>query len=369
MDLNKLRAEINACDDEILATFTKRMALCREVADYKIQNGLPVFQRDREDQVLERIRAAADDALADGAVALFAELMDISKCLQHKRMGAVHEGWTEVPALKHGTVACQGVAGANSETAARQLFPDTAPVFFKEFSDVFQAVASGEADYGIVPVRNSTAGTIAAVYGLLAEYDVSVTAATTVTIRHCLAAKPNIKLENLVGIRSHPAALQQCDKFLHECGISVAESSNTAQAAREALAAEEPWGAICSPECAAQYGLEILQSDIADCVRNYTRFFCISRRQEYTPGADVISVVLTLPNTKGSLCRTLTKFYACGLDLLHLESRPIADGSFEVRFYLDFRGSLNDPMVCAMLAELKDSLPQFRLLGNYRYQQ
>lgn len=368
MNLNKLRAEINACDDEILATFTKRMALCRGVADYKIQNGLPIFQRDREDQVLERIRSSADPELSGGAVALFAELMDISKCLQHRRMGTTAEGWTEIPALGKGIVACQGVPGANSETAARQLFPGAEPIFLKEFSDVFRAVESGEADYGIVPIRNSTAGTISAVYALLAEYDVSVAAATTVTIRHCLAAKPGIKAEELTAIRSHPAALQQCDKFLHERGIPVCESGNTAQAAREVMESDEPWGAICSPACAAQYGLEILQSDIADCVRNYTRFFCISRKTEYTRSADVVSVLLTLPHTEGSLCRTLTKFYACGLDLLHLESRPIADGSFEVRFYLDFRGNLSDGTVCALLAELKDSLPQFRLLGNYSYQ-
>lgn len=367
MDLNKLRTEINACDDEILATFTKRMALCRRVADYKIKNGMPVFQRDREDQVLERIRDAAEPDLSGGAVALFAEMMDISKCLQHRRMGAAMDGWTEVSALPTGTVACQGIPGANSETAAAQLFPNEKPIFFHEFADVFKAVAAGEADYGIVPIRNSTAGTIGAVYSLLAEYEVSVAAATTVTIHHCLAAKPGVRMEELTAVRSHPAALQQCDKFLHEYGFTSAESSNTAQAASEVLSAQEKWGAICSPECAKQYGLEILREDIADCTRNYTRFFCISRKQNYIAESDVITVLLTLPNTQGSLCRTLMKFYACGLDLLHIESRPMADGSFEVRFFLDFRGSLNDSAVCAMLAELHDSLPQFRLLGNYSY--
>lgn len=367
MDLNKLRTEINACDDEILALFTKRMQLCKDVAAYKLENNLPVFQRDREDAVLARMRAAAEPELAGGAGALFAQLMDISKCLQQLEMDAFSEDWAVCDALPAGRVGCQGVPGSNSETAAAQLFPAAQPLFFAEFDDVFGAVEKGYVDYGILPVRNSTAGTVAAAYALLRAHPVSVTAATTVAICHCLAAKPDTDPATITSALSHPEALRQCTRFLREKKLTRVAAGNTAIAAQTVSESDEPLAAICSPECAARYGLTVLAQDIADVTPNFTRFFCISRARQYTRDADVVSVLMALPHTEGSLWRTLTKFYACGLDLLHLESRPIADGSFQAVFYLDFRGNLSDPRVRAVLAELKDALPEFRLLGNYRY--
>lgn len=366
MDLDTLRQQINALDDTILQAFTQRMEVAAQIAAYKAENGLPIYQAQREQAVIDRLTGQAPPALSLSTAALFTAMMDISKCRQREQIPVQPPRSLPVTVLPAGTVGCQGTQGSNSEQAAKQLFPDAVPVFYAEFEDVFRAVERGEIAYGILPVQNSTTGTVARTYELMRQHDFSIVRQTTVRIHHCLAARPGIRLCDLQGVCSHPQALRQCGDFLRRHGFSQIAHSNTATAAQHVSETADPLAAICAPSCAALYGLEILAEDIADCSPNFTRFLCISKDPLLTDDADCISVALSLPHQSGSLFRLLTKFYTFGLDLLRLESRPLANGSFDVIFYLDFAGNVRrDPKVASLLAELSDSLTYCKYLGNY----
>ncbi len=370
-DLQELRREIDKTDEQILRLFTGRMELCRGVAEYKKEHGMPVFQGGREQQVIDRIKQlTADKSLENGTAALFTTIMDISKILQNRSILAsgIQNSYPAPDFDGARKIGCQGTSGANSETAARMIFGDKPLTFYRTFEDVFMAVQSGEIDYGVLPVHNSTAGSVDSTYDLLAKYDIFTVREVCVEINHCLAAHRGTPLSGVKCVYSHPQALAQCSDFLTVNGFRNAEYANTALAAEMVAksAPEEGLAAICSPECAERRGLEILAENIADCSVNRTRFVCISRELQVDPQADAISVMLTIPHTEGSLYRLLTKFFVNGMNLLKIENRPIRDGSFDVRFYLDFSGKLTDPAVAAVLRDLEENLEYFRLLGTFR---
>ncbi|MBR4627521.1 MAG: chorismate mutase [Ruminococcus sp.] len=369
-DLQELRNEIDVTDEKILQLFRNRMELCKDVAEYKKQHEMPVFQSGREQQIIDRIKAlTADTELENGTAALFTTIMDISKILQNR---SILDGQPKVfPAPDFAgakRIGCQGTSGANSETAARMIFGDRDLIFYRTFEDVFKAVQSGDIDYGVLPVHNSTAGSVDSTYDLLAKYDIFTVSEVCVEINHCLAAKKGTKLSEVSCVFSHPQALAQCSDFLTVNSFRNSEYTNTALAAEmvAASADEDRFAAICSPECANRLGLDIIAENIADCSVNRTLFVCISRELQVDPQSDAISVMLTIPHTEGSLYRLLTKFYVNGMNLLKIENRPIRDGSFDVRFYLDFSGKLTDPSVAATLRDLSENLEYFRLLGTFK---
>ncbi|MBR1592268.1 MAG: chorismate mutase [Ruminococcus sp.] len=369
MELKELRDRIDITDSEILSLFLKRMELCREVADYKKMNNMPVFQGGREQEVIDRIKKLTDNAeLENGTAALFTTIMDISKILQNRKI-LENNGETEykIPDFANAEkIGCQGTSGANSETAARLIFGDKKPMFYKTFEDVFKAVQSGEIEYGILPVHNTTAGTVTGTYDLMAKYCVYIVKETDVEINHCLAARKNISLDEIKKVYSHPQALAQCYDFLTGNHLKTAEYLNTALAAEKVSQSDENIAAICSVECAEKMGLHILADNIADCSVNRTKFVCISKDIQAENDADVVSVMLKIPHTEGSLYRLLTKFYVNGMNLIRLENRPIKDGSFDVWFYLDFSGSLKDPSVKALIRDLEENLEYFRILGTFK---
>lgn len=369
MDLNQLRGEIDKTDSEILSLFMQRMELCKGVADYKKQHSLPVFQGDRERQVIDRIKSLTNDkSLEAGTAALFTAIMDISKILQNRTIleEAPDYSFTVPDFDGANKVGCQGTSGANSEAAARLIFGDKEFSFYRSFEDVFRAVQSGELDYGVIPVHNSTAGSVDSTYDLMAKYRVYIVKEVCVEINHCLAAREDIPLSEVECVYSHPQALAQCETFLKESGLKTAEYGNTATAAAKVAKSDENIAAVCSVECAEQLGLHILSRDIADCSVNRTQFICISREMQVAPESDAVSVMLTIPHTQGSLYRLLTKFYVNGMNLLRIESRPIRDGSFDVKFFLDFSGKLTDPGVKAVMRDLEENLDDFRCIGTYK---
>ena len=368
MDLDELRGGINRLDHIIQDAFTERMELCKEVARWKQSHGMQIFQTDREKEILSRIRGGAPEGLEAPSALLFQTIMDISKYLQYRELHQNHEPYQFKPIgiSPASTVACQGIAGANAESAAKQIFgADCAPAFFPNFADVFEAVQSGRVQYGIIPVVNTTFGSVVQAYDLMAEYNFYICRTTIVEITNCLAVRPGTKLEDVKDVYSHPQALSQCGRFLTKHGITPHEYSNTATAAKMVAGSGEPIAAICSERCAAMHGLEILARGISDHVPNFTRFICIAKELELSDDADRISVMLRLPHEEGSLYRLLSKFVIGGLNLLKLESRPIRNGSFEVLFYLDFSGNICDPAVRALLADLAENLEYFKFLGNY----
>lgn len=370
MDLQELRDKIDNLDAELLSLFMKRMELCRSIADYKKEHDLPIFQGGREQEVIDRIKAlTGDPELENGTAALFMNIMDISKILQHRKLRRNDPPHSfPAPDLEGAQrIGCQGMPGANSEAAARQIFGDRQFTFLPTFEDVFRAVQAGELDYGVLPVCNSTAGSVNGTYDLLVKYSVYAVCEVSVEINHCLAAKPGTKLSDIQTVYSHPQALAQCYEFLTANSLHTADYANTATAAAMvAESAEEGLAAICSVDCAERLGMEILARDIADVAINRTRFICISRELQADPDADIISVMLKIPHTEGSLYRLLTKFTVNGMNLLRIESRPIKDGSFDVMFYLDFSGRIDDPSVTALMSDLAATLEYFRIIGTFK---
>ena len=369
MALKELRNQIDGIDSEILQLFSRRMEVCKEVAEYKKANSLPVMQDGREKQVIENIRNNAPEGLKDGAAMLFQNIMDISKCIQNMEMEFTSRLSSPKPFVPENAakIACQGTAGAYSEAACRKVFGDKPAVFYHSFEDVFNAVETGEADFGILPLENSTIGTIAETYDLMAKHNFNICSLIRVEITHCLAAVKGTKAEDIKYVYSKAEALSQCSEFIKNSGFIRREYANTALSAElVANRNDNSIACICSKNCAGLYGLEIINDRIADAYPNYTRFICFSRDYIVPDDADTISVCLSLSNTPGSLYRLLTKFSVYGLNMTKIESKLIAGSDFEALFYLDFKGSCTDPTVVALLHDLENELSFFRFLGSFK---
>lgn len=368
MDLNTLRADIDSIDSQILKLFVERMDVCRKVGEYKKANNIPVMQGGREAQVLDRIRSNSPEGLGDGAALLFQNIMDISKCLQNIEMseGAPAKEYKAFEPSKAERIACQGTKGSYQEVACKKLFGDKPVAFYGSFEEVFAAVERGDVDYGLLPLENTTIGSVTETYDLMANHDFYINSLVRVEITHCLAAKKGTALSDIKKVYSKAEALSQCSEFLKEHELEQCEYANTALAAELVLKSEENIACICSESCAQLYGLEIISARIADAYPNFTRFICFSKGLTVNPDDDIVSVLITIPHVKGSLNRLLTKFAVNGLNLLKIESKSIAGSDFEVMFYLDFQGNCRNERVESLIENLSAEMTYFRFLGNFR---
>lgn len=368
MDLKELRDKIDIIDGELLEKFQERMELCLKVAEYKKKNNLNVLQKGREQEVIDGIKSKASDQYKESAAVLFSNIMDISKsyqqCELNKNISFVsHTGFDTSEAS---VVGCYGVKGSNTEEAARKIFGANKKFkFYHEFEDVFKAVESGELDFGLVPVQNSSTGSISQTYDLMRRYNVYINKMVRVSIKHCLAALNTENIDEVEAVYSHPQAIMQCSEFISRKKLKAVHYASTATSARYVAKSSKKIAAICSEKCAAIYKLKVLQKNISDESANFTRFICISKDCKKEKNANRISVLMSLSDNEGSLYRMLTKFRVAGLNLLKIESRPRHEGNFDVVFYLDFEGSIEDSRVNALLVELKNELGDFRFLGNY----
>lgn len=374
MDLQQLRDQIDEIDRQIQTLFEQRMETAAKVAEYKKENGLPVFQTGREDQLLEKIEQRSDPLYRNGARVLFTNLMDISKCLQQNK---IHESTPTLEMLResfahpaplpeHPIIACQGVTGAYSHLAAQALFPGEEVLFYDTWEKVFEAVEKGVVDFGILPIENSTAGSVREIYELMRRHNFYISREVKVRVDHCLAARPGISLSQLTDIYSHEQALAQCSEFLQALPqVRTEKVLNTAGAAELVANSDKPFGAICSELGAKEHGLSILRSHIQNNVENYTRFICISKNLYPTKEADTVSVALSIPNSEGKLYRLLTKFYVNHINMTKIESRPAGNKNFDTIFYINFTGNIADQTVLDLLGSLSRELDYFKFLGNY----
>ena len=367
MELNEIRNEIDKLDKELQTLFEKRMLLCQDVARYKQAHHMQVFQADREKQVLDRVEQNASSGLGAASRTMFANMMSISSQLQQKMLLAAEpEPELKTPQMDTAVrIGCQGTKGANSETAAQAFFPGRTVQFYPTFEQVFAAVESGELEYGVLPIYNSTSGTVTQTVDLMRKYSFFITAMNRVEVAHCLAALPGTEPDEISAVYSHPQALSQCSDFLSARGLVRRDYSNTATAAKMVgESGDNTIAAICSEECAHLNGLNILASRISNVVPNFTQFICITKDMQVSEQASVISVMLTISNEPGSLSRILNKFFLYGLDMTKIESRPIQDGSFDVVFHIDFKGNLRDRSIAAFLNDLCKTCREFKLMGN-----
>lgn len=369
MKLNELRGEINEIDVKLMELFEKRMEVCINVAQYKIDNKLPVFQTEREHEIIKKVREGSPKWLENGSEVLFTTIMDISKSLQFQRL------FSDKKEIKYTafstkndtapTIACPGTKGSYSQIAASTIFPNSKAVFFEDFEDVIKSVVDGKYKYGILPIQNSTAGSVHQSYNLLKEYDCHIATSVKVKISHCIAVKNETDIKDVKKILSHEQALAQCSDYIKRNGFKPVEHTNTALAAEFVKDSELPLAAICSVECANRLGLKIIAECITNVSDNYTRFILLSKEILCSENANIISVSLSLSHSRSALYRLLTKFSVAGLNLLRIENKPIANKDFDVVFYLDFEGSISNPEVAMLISELQSELSYFKFLGNY----
>ncbi len=376
MDIKELRNRIDGIDDKILALFLERMDLSLDVVKYKMEHGLPVVNKEREREILRDIKAKAGDR-EEYAYQLFIKLMELSKASQREVMTgdtkvakAIEKALLPAERVfpKLGTIACQGVEGANSQIAADKLLPRGDIMYVKTFEAVFDAVENGYTQFGILPIENNTHGSVRKVYELLQKKHFHIVRATSLNIRHELLVKPGTKLEDIKVIHSHEQAIGQCSKFLATLPSSVKIEScpNTAMAAKEVSISDGTLAAIASHDCRDLYGLEILRDDIQDNDNNYTKFILIEKDLAIYAGSNRISIIISCANTPGSLGDILAMFASHGVNMLKLESCPVTGRNFEFIFYIELDASVREDGVVPMLEELERTCDSFTFLGNYQ---
>ena len=372
MDLLELRNEIDKIDSELIPLLLKRMSISEKVAQYKVERGIPVLNEEREQEILNNVAAKCGEQ-GETIKTVFSATMDASRALQHKIIGGgkelrelVEKSQIEGKLTANGApVACQGVDGAYSGITANTLFPDSPVKYYKQFEDVFEAVNKGEAIYGVIPVENSTAGSVHESYDLIMKYRFYVVGAYDLKIEHCLCAKEGTAYENITNVYSHPQALSQCGNFLKNFDFTGINFSNTAAAAEYvANSSKRDIGVICSEFAAKKYGLKILKRNVQNN-NNRTRFIVISKKLVISSDANKISLIFSIADKTGSLYRVLGRFSMAGLNLTKLESRPIENENFNYHFYVDVSGSVKQQSALDLMCALYDELPEFEFLGNF----
>jgi prephenate dehydratase len=264
------------------------------------------------------------------------------------------------------TISFQGVAGAYSEEAVRQYFVDAEVVPCRTFEDIFATVEQGEAEYGMLPIENSLAGSVIQAYELLMEHDLRVRAEAILRVRHNLMAAPGTEMDALKRVKSHPQALAQCERYLARRGLEAIPHFDTAGSARDLAANPDPTtGVIASALAAELYGLEILESGIEDLRFNYTRFFVLGLEDPPRAQRSKTSLIFTTRHQPGALYDSLGEFARRNINLLKIESRPRRNRPWQYLFYLDFEGHWQDPECENALMGLLRRSSFVKLLGSY----
>ena len=375
-ELEQLRGDIDAIDRQIVDLMKQRMETVAQVAEYKKDNNIPVLDSGRERALLSKVGQEAGEELADYIQSMYRTIMAASRSYENGKLGrgskvydGIKKAMEETPQLfpQRPTVACQGIEGAYSQIACDRLFKAPSILYFQSFDHVFKAVESGMCQYGILPIENSTAGSVNAVYDLMIRHNFSIVRSARLKVSHNLLAKPGTKLEDIRDVYSHEQALHQCAGYLAGLkNVAVHVVENTAVAARMVAQSDRSdVAALSSRFCAEQYDLEIVQDNVQDQDNNYTRFICISKKPEIYPGADRTSLMMTLPHKPGTLYNVLAKFYALNINLQKLESRPLPSREFEFMFYFDVEASVYAPEMEKLFRDLEAESEQLRYLGTY----
>lgn len=375
-DLDKYREEIDRIDREIVKAFDERMRVAEGIAKYKAENNLPVTDLLREREKLDKITALASDDMASYTRLLYNMIMEMSK--DHQR----HVSGNESDLVKNieyalentskvfparAAVACQGVPGAYSQQACERIFRMPEIMYMKNFNGVFAAIDKGLCQYGMLPLENSTAGSVNQIYDLMMKYNFHIVKSVKLKIDHSLLVPYGVKKEDIKEIFSHKQAIMQCEEYLKQfkdAKITVCE--NTAAAAKMvAESGRKDAAALASCICGELYGLQCLEEGMQDNGNNYTRFICITKNMEIYPGADRTSLMMVLPHKPGALYHILSRFYALGINIIKLESRPIPERDFHFMFYFDIECQVYSEEFVRLMSQLCELSQETRYLGSY----
>ncbi len=374
IDLSVSRERIDEIDSQIVALFEQRMAVANEVARYKMETGRKVYDRQREEEKLECLSAMSHGAFNEHAVReLFSQIMSISRKYQY---GVLPHTEDVTDFVRKDSIAADsgtkvyyfGAPGSHTQQAMENFFePQVRGISCQSFQGVMAAVQDGTADYGVLPIENSSTGGITANYDLLLDFRNAIVGQYVMKIEQCLVGLPGASLKGIRTVYSHPQGLAQCSMYMNEhpeyTGI---EYGSTAAAAQKVAADQDPaQAAIASRRAAGEYGLEVLADGIQQEKNNCTRFIVIGQREIYTPASSKLAMCIELPHKSGSLYRILSHFLYNDLNLTQIESRPIPGRNWEYRFFVDVEGNLDEPAVQNALRGIKEEAAFMRVLGNF----
>ena len=373
--LDELRAELDEIDAQMVALYEKRMAVCEQVGELKIEEGRKVFDKKREREKLNCVtKNAKDEFFKKGLTEMFEQLMSQSRKLQYQlltKRGALGRlPFIGVDALdwENSRIVFQGTDGAYSQAAMQQYFREDVNSFHVQtFRDAMEAIEEGSADFAVLPIENSSAGVVNEVYDLLVEFENYIVGEQIIRCEHKLLGLPGAQLSDIQRVYSHPQGLSQCKPFLEEHrGWKQIPLENTAVAAkRVAEEGDKSQAAIASAFAGEQFGLQVLADKIYLNEANSTRFIIITNQRIFRKDADKISICFEQPHTSGSLYNMLSHIIYNNLNMTKIESRPIEKRNWEYRFFIDFEGNLNDSAVKNALRGIREEAKNMKILGNY----
>lgn len=374
MDLIELRDKLDVIDAQIVDLYEQRMELCGQVAEYKIQTGKKVFDKQREAEKIAKVKSLTHNEFNNkGIEELFEQIMAMSRKLQYQLLAKNGQfgklpfiGVDELDTAK-ARVVFQGAEGAYSQAAMLKYFGEQVNCFHVDtFRDAMSAIDEGSADFAVLPIENSTAGIVTEIYDLLREYENYIVGEQIIKIEHCLLGVPGTKMEDIKTVYSHPQSLMQSAKYLSNHSWQQISMQNNAFAAKKVAEEQDKTQAAIAGEHAGQiYGLEVLQKGVNHSGSNSTRFIIVTNQKIFKKDAKKISLCLEVPHESGSLYHMLSHFIYNNLNMTKIESRPIEDRNWEYRFFIDFEGNLSDSAVKNALRGLRDEARSLKILGNY----
>lgn len=373
IDLAESRIKIDEIDRQMVELYEKRMELAMDIADYKKSVGKPIYDAAREEEKLTTLRAMAGSEFNKKAIAdLFKQIMSMSRRLQYMLLEDQESlGFTELehfPRNKETQIAFYGERGSYTEQAMLEYFQtEVSGLPMETFEEVMQAVQGGKAEYGVLPIENSSTGTLSDIFDLLSEYNVYIIGEHMVKIEHNLWGLPGAKLSDIRQVYSHKQGLLQCSQFLsmHPLMKQIVGGS-TAGSARKVLEEQDIAQAAIASRRAGEYlGLSLLQEAIHNEDHNTTRFIIISNQRIYSQTAERTSICFALPHKSGSLYHTLSHFIYNNINMTKIESRPITGKAFAYRFYVDIEGGLENPAVKNALHCIREEALEMKILGSY----
>lgn len=375
MDLQLIRKDIDKIDKQITQLVEARMELTNKVAAFKIENGKKVYDKQREDEKLVALSALTEDAFNQQAICeLFTHIMAISRKKQYtmvKQEDANEEKLVALETIPAGRkkVACFGEKGSYTEQAMEEFFgtDDMEGFNKKTFKEVMEALESGEVDYGVLPIENSSTGGIDDIYDLLAKSNAYIIGEHEVKVEQALIGLAGTKIEEIRTVYSHQQGILQCREFLSKYPlIETKEYQSTSGSVKKVMEEQDKkLAAIGSCRAAKYYGLEVLAENINQESNNSTRFIIVTNKKVYMKHGKKISICFEVPHESGSLHNMLSNFMFNHLNLTKIESRPIENKKWEYRFFVEFEGNLEEAGVQNAIRGIKAEASNFYLFGNF----
>lgn len=374
-DLSVTREEIDKVDKQIVELIEKRMDLALQVAEYKMSTGKPIYDRQRELEKLDKLgHMASTEFNAKSVQELFLQIMSVSRRYQYRVIGdrdhVIEKMFTKIAHLNitdKTKVVYAGVPGAFAETAMVGYFGEKINGSnVKDFHEVAQSVAEGKADYGVLPIENSTAGFVNGIYDLLDRFSLSIVGEQKVCVNQCLLGIPGTELSDVKTVFSHPQGLMQSKEYLEQTDWKQVSMANTALSAKKVHDdMDKTQVAIASQRAAQIYGLSVLNPKLNVSDNNTTRFVIASKKREYEEKANKVSISFSLPHTCGTLYNILAHFIFNNVNMTSIESIPLSGKQWEYCFFVDFEGNLGDVDVVNALKGIMAETENFRILGCF----